>query len=550
MKFKKILFISMLALTATLLFVACSGESQGSVGAGDAEPYGRYEKTLTMTTAKVDNSFPNLPEGMTMDNNPFYDILRDKLNIDLKVEWFSATYSQTLALNIMTGDMTDIINILDYLTYRQLVANDLIQPLDGLMEAYGNDYMKKTYATYGDDYFDFTTVDGHLMAIPGNNGGYQQNLLWVRKDWLEDLNLQPPKTLDEIIYVAQQFMQKDPGGNGPGNTVGINSHREHAYRGIANQYGLETICYLFGAYPGNWMDDGGGNIFYGSVQPEMKTALTKIRSMYEIGVLDSNSFEQNWEEIRMNVQEGRCGLWFTGWGFGYNNPDFYNFLPDAELMCYPAPLDDNGTFTYVDGNTVRSWYAVRKGFANPEALIKIMNVSFDTWLGFDEESFAKVTSIREMGSNWTSAIPTGDFNIVQYDIIPVLGKATRQFLDTGVMDDTLIPSDKYMAGQAAAWAEGRSSANGDWIIWVSRYLGSPQTQTGIEKILKPAFHYTTDTMEDKWETLSMLERDMYRVILSREQPIDYFDEFVTQWYEMGGRTITDEVNQVVREIKG
>jgi len=526
------------------MLASCNKAQDGTPQETDDDPYGRYERTLKVTTAKIDNPNPNLPDGMTMTDNPFYDILMEKLNIDLTVEWFAANYSQQLALNIMTGDMTDIINILDYLTFRQLVANDLIQPLDGLMDVYGNDYMKNTYATYGADYFDFTTIDGHLMAIPGNNGGFQQNLLWVRKDWLEALNLQPPQTLDEIIYVAQQFMQRDPGGNGPGNTVGINSFREHSFRGVANQYGMETICYLYNAYPGNWMAADDGSVYYGSVQPEMKQALIKVKSMYDVGVLDINSYEQNWEEIRMNVQEGRCGLWFTGWGFGYNNPDFINFLPDAELIAYPAPLDDNGRFTYVDGNTVRSWFAVRKGFSNPEALFKIMNVCFDTWLGFDEESFSRVSSIRERGSNWTSAIPTGDFNIVQYDIIPVLGNATKKFIDTGVMDDTLIPSDRYMLQQSAAWANGSSTALGDWMVWASRYIGSPQTQTGVENVLKPAFHYTTETMEDRWETLTSLERDMYRVILTGEQPIDYFDEFVTQWYEMGGRTITEEVNQI------
>ena len=553
MKKLKVILFALLGILLVFLLASCNKDKDAGPDLTGADPYGRYEQTLKMTTAKVDNAAPNLPAGMTMDANPFYDILMEKLNIELSVSWFSATYSQALALSIMTGDVTDMINILDYLTYKQLVANDLVQPLDGLIEAYGTEYIKNTYKTYGDDYFDFTTVNGHLMAIPGNNGGYQQNLLWVRKDWLDALNLSPPQTLDEIINVAQQFMQKDPGGNGRGNTIGINANREHSFIGVANQFGLETICYLYGAYPGAWMEAADGSIYYGSVQPEMKQALARIKSMYEVGVLDMDAFtyDHSFEDIRMNVYEGRCGLWFTGWGFGYNNPDFYGYAPNAELICYPAPLDSSGNFTYVDGNTVRSWYAVRKGFSNPEALIKIMNVCFDAWLGFNQEDFERVASMRASGGNWTSAIPTGDFNIVQYDIIPVLGQATKNFIDNGIMDETLIPSDKYMVQQSAAWADGSSTEKGDWMVWLSRYIGSPETRTGIEKILKPAFHYTTDTMEDKWTMLyETMEREMYRLILSGEEPIDYFDEFVTQWYEAGGRTITDEVNQVVRESRG
>ena len=549
---KKAISLSICLFLLLSLAVSCGKQAAdvNPLEAGDNDPYGRYEQTLTMTTAKVNNVNPNLPDGMTMEDNPLFDALKERLNIDLQVAWMADNYPQQMALNIMTGDIPDIINIPDYQIYQQLIANDLIQPLNGLMEIYGNEYMKNTYATYGEDYFDFTTLDGNLMAIPGNAGGYMQNLLWVRKDWLDALNLQPPKTLDEIINVAQQFMQRDPGNNGPGNTVGINSYREHSFLGNANQYGLETICYLNNAYPGSWMAGADGGVFYGSVQPEMKTALTQIKSMYDIGVLDPFSFEQGWEEIRDNVQEGRTGLWFTGWSFGYNTPDFINFQPDAELICYPAPLDENGVFSFVDSNNVRNWYAVRKGFDNPEALFKILNVCFDIWLGFDEEYFDQVAAIRERGSNWTSAIPTGDFNIVQYDIIPVLGEATRRYIDEGVMDTTLIPSDQYMVRQAAAWADGSSTFNGDWIVYMSRYVSSPQTRTGVENILKAAFHYSTDKMADRWESLYALEREMYRQILSGEMPIDYFDEFVTQWYEMGGREVTAEVDQLVNQSKG
>lgn len=511
-------------------------------------PYTPYADTLRMTTVKMNNPNPQMPEGMTMSDNPFFTALKEKLNIELEVTNFYDNYSQQLAMDIITGNVSDIINITDYLTYQELVANDLIQPLNGLIEQYGSEYMKQTYASYGEDYFDATTVDGNIMAIPGNSGGYMQNLLWIRKDWLDDLNLDPPKTLEELIYVAQQFMQHDPGGNGPGGTIGINSRGADSFQGPANQHGLETIAYLFGAYPGSWVTGSDGQAVYGSVQPEMKAALSQIKSMYDTGVLDVAVFEQSWEDVWANVQEGRCGIWFCNWSFAYNHIAFNQNLPDAELICYEAPLNANGEFTYVDSSNVRSWYAVRKGFEHPEALIKIMNVCFDMWLGMDEEGFAATTSIREKGTNWTSAIPTGDFNIVQYDIIPVLGDATRNFIDNGIMDETLLPSDQFMVQQAARWANGESDLDADWIVYTSRYVASPETKTGIENIIKPAFTFSTDLMVDKWTSLLAMEREMYRLILKGEQPLDYFDEFVTQWNDNGGREITQEVRDAIANM--
>ena len=82
----------------------------------------------------------------------------------------------------------------------------------------------------------------------------------VRAYWaeLDALNLEPPKTLDEIVYVAQQFMKKTPATTVRVTPRGINIYREWAFRGYNNAFGLEPICYLYGTYPGAWMPDGSG----------------------------------------------------------------------------------------------------------------------------------------------------------------------------------------------------------------------------------------------------------------------------------------------------
>ena len=547
---KKIITLILCGLFLLPLLAACGGKSAGPSDAGNDGPYGRYAQPLRVTTAKYAYHSPDLPDGMTMTDNPYFDILREKLNVDLYVEWLAEQYTQQLTLSILTGDVTDLIIITDYSLYKQLVLNDLIQPLTGLMDTYANDYMKDVYASHGEGIFGHVTADGEVMAIPGVSAGYRANMLWVRKDWLDILNLQPPKTLEEIIYVAQQFMQRDPGGNGPGRTIGIASHREYSIWGPEHQsnFSLDPICNLFGAYPMSWMADADGAAYYGSVRPEMKKALIEIKSMYDIGVLDASTFEMGWEEIWADVTAGRCGMWFSVPTFANNNPVYPANNPEAELICYQAPLDQNGRFTYVDTSPVRHWYGVRKGFSNPEALFKILNVCFDAFQGRDEESYQRILPIIERGSMWTSAIPTGDFNFAYYDGIPVMGERTKRFIEVGILEDGLTPATVENMRRAAAWADGSSKATGAWMSYITNYIASPQTKTGAENILKPVFNFTTETMFEKWEAMQLLERGMYRQILTGEVSIDYFDEFVTQWYEMGGRAITDEVNQYLREI--
>ena len=49
-------------------------------------------------------------------------------------------------------------------------------------------------------------------------------------------------------------------------------------------------------------------------------------------------------------------------------------------------------------------------------------------------------------------------------------------------------------------------------------------------------------MISKWANLEKLENEMMVQIIMGEKPVDYFDEFVTQWNALGGQAITDEIN--------
>lgn len=45
--------------------------------------------------------------------------------------------------------------------------------------------------------------------------------------------------------------------------------------------------------------------------------------------------------------------------------------------------------------------------------------------------------------------------------------------------------------------------------------------------------------------MDKLEDEMYLQIIVGEKPVDYFDEFVSQWKALGGDTLTEEVQAIV-----
>jgi multiple sugar transport system substrate-binding protein len=63
-----------------------------------------------------------------------------------------------------------------------------------------------------------TDRGGQVDAVPFSA---QANVLLVRKDWLDKLGLQPPKTWDDLAKVAQAFTTQDPDGDGKPDTYGL-----------------------------------------------------------------------------------------------------------------------------------------------------------------------------------------------------------------------------------------------------------------------------------------------------------------------------------------
>ena len=57
----------------------------------------------------------------------------------------------------------------------------------------------------------------------------------------------------------------------------------------------------------------------------------------------------------------------------------------------------------------------------------------------------------------------------------------------------------------------------------------------------PVFWGTTETMGDVWTNLETLENETFVKIVMGGAPIEQFDEFVKQWHQQGGQTVTDEV---------
>ena len=217
------------------------------------------------------------------------------------------------------------------------------------------------------------------MAIPETNISDGPNLIWLRKDWMDKLGLEAPRTLSDAEEIIRQFIEKDPGNNGVGSTVGLVADTSLCGGcGYSSEYTLDIVFAAYGAFPKQWIKDEDGKVVYGSVQPEAKKALEHIHEMYEEGILDRNFLMRTSSNIIELIVNGQCGSFFGPW-WAPNNPlmDAVAADPTAKWEPYLLATEENGSTSYHTQVPYGNFVVVRKGYEHPEIVCKIISVLFD-----------------------------------------------------------------------------------------------------------------------------------------------------------------------------
>lgn len=526
---------------------------QGDIDASTT-PFGRYEETITYTLGKMtglNNS--NLPEGDTYENNAYTRYLKKKLNIqneDVFEAVESENFSEVVSMVIASKKLPDVMVVNDSDTLQMLVENDMIEDLTQAYEDCTSQRIKDIYQSYGDAILDNVTFDGKLMALPETNIANGPSLLWLRKDWMDELDLEEPKTIDDVETIIKAFVEKDPGGNGEGRTIGLACDDELTGSGdFSYEYQTDIIFARYGAYPKQWFQTKNGEVVYGSVCPQVKKALKRIRKMYQNGVLDKDFLLRGTNNIIDAVVSGKCGSFFGPW-WAPNNPLMTAMEKDSDAiwMPYLIQTDEDGSTSFATQEPSMKWIVVRKGYEHPEIVMKIISVLFDE-MKYGTDDTAELAEYYQNNVDPT-ARPLA-INVDYYDALfrcydDLKAALTRQkeVSDLGMLEGSYYESCyRYQRTRnASSWE--------DWAVYTSRITACSILSEGKIKTVQALHFSDTETMKTKWWNLKKLEKQVYLEIVTGQKPLSYFDEFVKEWEAQGGKEITREVSEKIREKKG
>ena len=271
-------------LIGSMLLTACGGNNSGgssssasaagetsTAAAGDssaaaesADPFGKYDPPISMTFARTvdndlnDNILPKTP-GETIDSNRWLDLYSDDLGIDISYAWTvrgglnDDAYTQKLNVTIASGDLPDVL-IVNRTQLKQLAESDMIADMTEFYDQYASELTREVYNSEGPGILQSATFDGHLMAVPYADASVEStHYLWIRQDWLDKLQLVPPKTMQDLRNIADAFTTRDPDGNGKDDTYAMAVTKD-LYSGAM---GTEGFFAGYHSYPNMWVPCGG-----------------------------------------------------------------------------------------------------------------------------------------------------------------------------------------------------------------------------------------------------------------------------------------------------
>ncbi|GGH80525.1 putative aldouronate transport system substrate-binding protein [Pullulanibacillus pueri] len=351
-RFKQHVFLFVIIfLILSMVLAGCSSEKTDS---------GASKKVNSLQIIETGDHLPPKDE----------DIINKKLseklgvNIDLSVTASGDDYKNNINTRLAGGDYPDLFSVIDHQTLQQYAEKGLLLDLS----AY-KDKLKTTIDFIGEESLKKGTIDGKLYAIAARPT-INYNTYWVRKDWLDKLGLKEPKTINDLMKVAEAFTNDDPDGNGKKDTYGISGGQLNAFAPIFGAFGV--------GMPGDfYVKDG--KLVNAYFDPDMKPALSFIKDLVSQGVVDPDLMANTGLQHQDKAFQGKVGIVWLDWP-NITKDQFVKQIkeanPKAKWVQIAAPKGPGGQYNGSwDTGATPAIFAIPKGLKNdPKKLDKVFEL--------------------------------------------------------------------------------------------------------------------------------------------------------------------------------
>ena len=514
---------------------SASAGSSASSGAESGE-------VIEVSTVSQSDPYLKFDEGESWEKNSIYDAYEKDIGVKITNKWIAdvTQFKEKVKITIASDDLPDFLMV-NATQLKELTEADMIMDLTELYEQYATDETKKFLTMDGGLQMKTATFDGKLMGIPSSYNPYQYQNLYVRTDWLKELNLPEPKTMADLVAVSEAFKAKNPGGKSTTYGLAVSKNPFSIETGVT---GLRAFLNGYHAYENIWIDDGNGGLVNSDIQPEVKQALAALQDMFKKGLIDPEFAVKDTEKAAELLYDDGIGMVF---GATWTPAQLVKgAVKDGKVVqewgVFPIPSVDGNPARPQIGIGVDEYYVISKKAKHPEGVIKLLNqwIVVDNHPTEDQKVYGYGKDRVEKGSNYWLLNPlrVGKQLDNNGEILPkAIETKAASILQTQDQKNRYERAMKFVDGDTSMW----------WEYLISGPKGAfsygPEIQKNKQYMQNKFYGAPTPTMVDRQEILVKKRDEVYFKIMMNQVSVDEFDKFVDEWKKLGGDDITKEVNE-------
>ncbi|GBG11229.1 ABC transporter substrate-binding protein [Paenibacillus agaridevorans] len=523
---KKKLFLIFVAAATFMLTIAGCAKSNESDGGGNApknttqapEATEQGEKATYPISggvklkfwlplaANTSANFQNLAE------TEFAKALKERTGVEVEfIHPTAGTENEQFNLMVASGDLPDIIWH-NWATYpggpEKAISDQVIAKLNDLQLEHAPNLSK--YLQENPDIDKMVKTDaGSYYSFPFIRG--DQRLLTsagpvIRKDWLDELGLEVPTTIDEWHTVLTAFKEKK------GAVAPLSP-----YWDMMSVLSWGTFIGAYDITKGFYMDEG--QVKYGPVEPGYKEFLTTMNQWFNEKLLDNNFATLDTKTVDANIMNGKSGATVASAGSGVAKwtTTMADQDPKFQVVGAPYPVLNKGDqpqFAQYSLPFTRFGAAISANSANKEAAAAFLDYLYS-------EEGMLLANFGIEGTSYTienGSIVFTDLVLKNPDGLPVsqaMAKFTLShdmgpFIQNPGVSQTMIPAQ---ADAVEVWSSTEVAKHFLPPIFVSE-----EEQGEMAKIMNEVTTY---------------ENEMMLKFIMGTEPISNFDKYIEQLKKLG-----------------
>ena len=471
--------------------------------------------------------------GETLENNRYVAAAEKALNIKIKYLWLKNDadkgYEKQLRLAITAGEIPDMFIVTNQNDLVQLAESGLIMPVDDVVDKYFTTWDKEIQSSDGGKLYEMAMYDGQCYGIPCNISDTDTfSYIWLRKDWMEKLNLEAPKTMDDLRNIMLAFKEAKLGGSE--NTYGMVIDKDL-------YYSTRGLFAGFGAYPEFWVEDENGGLVWGGTQENVKKALTYLNGLYNDGLLDKEFITQSNTDAKALMFNSQAGILYAGHWLAHDLQKLHDNDPESDWICVALPSETGAPVEQYLTPVKRGWIVINESYEHPEVAAKIRalctfaaqgGICYGTWW-FSNDQAQALEPFQASVSSWDN-----------YNTYLNLLECYDKGGDTSVLRAKAITYWNNLTSGSSIWAWEHMFGNGETTPMVVLRDAIENERIHYDGFLGAQNEF----MQDRWSVIKDEQLTAFTKIIIGEVGVEEgFADWLKTFDSMGGTQITRDVNE-------